>query len=172
MENSSLRSLPFFSSLQHKRIHWTWTCEICKTTMLKSRFKKHMETEHGEKDIEVFTCKCQFETFTENDLNNHMESCTTINKVTCEFCQKKLSKFQLTKHIKNVHGDLVEESVKLEDKINDENNEPTLTFDDTDSFKQEDDLIDQGLSGRNFQLTFRSCTRIMSSRMIKNQMTN
>jgi hypothetical protein len=106
-----------------------------------------METDHGEKDIEVFTCKCQFETFTENDLNNHMESCTTINKVTCEFCHKKLSKFQLTKHIKNVHGDLVEETVKLEEQ----NNEPALTFDDTDLFKQEDDFIDQGLPGRNLQ---------------------
>ena len=146
-ENFKVEEFINFFSLQHKRIHWTWTCEICKNTMLKSRFKKHMETEHGEKDIEVFTCKCQFETFTENDLNNHMESCTTINKVTCEFCHKKLSKFQLTKHIKNVHGDLVEETVKLEEQ----NNEPALTFDDTDLFKQEDDFIDQGLPGRNLQ---------------------
>ena len=64
-----------------------------------------METVHGEKEIEVFVCKCQYETFTQNDLDTHMETCTTINKVTCEFCQKKLSKFQLTKHIKNVHSD-------------------------------------------------------------------
>ena len=67
-----------------------------------------------------------------------MESCTTINKVTCEICNKKLSKFQLTKHIKNVHSnenDYDDEDVKEELE---EDFDTPIPFDDdnTEEFKK------------------------------------
>ena len=96
--------------LSHKKIHRTWTCEKCKKTMLKSKFKRHMETVHDEKDIEIFQCKCQYETFTQQDLDTHLQSCTISNKVTCELCQKVLSQSQLTKHLKNAHCDKEQEN--------------------------------------------------------------
>ena len=72
--------------------------------MLKRKFKKHMEAVHGEKDIEIFHCKCQFETFSQEALDTHVESCTTINKVTCDMCDKKMTKFQYKRHVETVHG--------------------------------------------------------------------
>ena len=91
--------------LSHKKIHRTWKCGKCDKVMLKSKFKKHIETVHNKTDIEIFVCKCQYETFSQNDLNNHLESCTISNKITCEICQKVLSQSQLTKHMKNAHSD-------------------------------------------------------------------
>jgi hypothetical protein len=69
-----------------------------------------METVHEEKDIEIFQCKCQYETFTQQDLDTHLQSCTISNKVTCELCQKVLSQSQLTKHLKNAHCDKEQEN--------------------------------------------------------------
>ena len=57
-----------------------WTCPKCNITMIKRKFKKHMETVHNEKDIKVFQCKCQYQTFSKEALDKHVESCTTINR--------------------------------------------------------------------------------------------
>ena len=64
----------------HKRQHMKWTCPKCNMTMIKRKFKKHMETVHNEKDIKVFQCKCQYQTFSKEALDKHVESCTTINR--------------------------------------------------------------------------------------------
>ena len=64
----------------HKRQHMKWTCPKCNMTMIKRKFKKHMETVHNEKDIKVFQCKCQYQTFSKEALDKHVQSCTTINR--------------------------------------------------------------------------------------------
>jgi hypothetical protein len=60
-----------------------WTCPKCDMIMIKRKFKKHMETVHNEKDIKVFQCKCQYQTFSKEALDKHVESCTTINRQIC-----------------------------------------------------------------------------------------
>ena len=111
-----------------------------------------MEIEHGEKEIETFTCKCQFETFTQNDLDKHMESCTTINKVTCEICNKKLSKFQLTKHMKNVHSNENDYAEDVKEEL-EENFDTFISVDEeTEELKKEEDQTDPGLCDKIFNM--------------------
>ena len=62
-----------------------------------------METVHSEKDIETFICKCQYETFTQHDLDIHLKSCTISNKVTCEICFKTLANKRSLKTHLTIH---------------------------------------------------------------------
>ena len=95
------------SLLFHKRLHATLPCEICKELLIKSKFKKHMETVHGKTDIQTFICKCRYLTYAQYDLDTHMQSCTVFNKVrvACEKCDKKVLQRCLKGHMEYAHGD-------------------------------------------------------------------
>jgi hypothetical protein len=71
-----------------------------------------MELVHDEKNIEIFKCKCRYETLSQEDLNSHMVVCTYEYVITCEICQKKVTQPQLDRHMKAVHGDKIKEEVK------------------------------------------------------------
>merc|ERR1712083_126874 len=55
----------------HKKNHTKWDCPLCYKSISKTQFKKHMELMHEENNIEIFKCKCRYETLSQEDLNLH-----------------------------------------------------------------------------------------------------
>ena len=56
-----------------------------------------MELVHEEKNVEIFKCKCRYETLSKEDLDLLMQTCTYEYLVTCLICKKKVTQPQLGK---------------------------------------------------------------------------
>ena len=93
-----------------------YKCEDCNSTFLeKKNYNKHMRNVHSEKKL---VCQhCQFKTNDNSSLKRHIITHETkeeppAKKIKCDQCFKTFSdKFNLNKHIKNVHG-LLQQGIK------------------------------------------------------------